>query len=126
MGGGCGVRSRGAAVGGAAEGVWAVGVVGPGAAVRRAVLERVDHSEWMEAGRLVLVTEGENEYVLEVNTLPGMTATSLLPMIAKGAGYDFDDLCEAILERATLGTRPSVDVETVVSAAASVQAAAKI
>lgn len=51
----------------------------------------------------MLVTEGENEYVLEVNTLPGMTPTSLLPKIAAGAGYDFGDLCEAILERASLG-----------------------
>jgi D-alanine-D-alanine ligase len=49
----------------------------------------------------VLVTEGENEYVLEVNTLPGMTPTSLLPKIAAGAGYDFGDLCEAILRGAT-------------------------
>ncbi len=53
----------------------------------------------------ILVTEGENEYVLEVNTLPGMTPTSLLPKIAKGAGYDFADLCEAILGRASLGMR---------------------
>ncbi|MCA9606027.1 MAG: D-alanine--D-alanine ligase [Myxococcales bacterium] len=53
----------------------------------------------------ILVTEGENEYVLEVNTLPGMTPTSLLPKIAAGAGYDFGDLCEAILDRATLGSR---------------------
>lgn len=51
----------------------------------------------------LLVTEGENEYVLEVNTLPGMTPTSLLPKIAAGAGYDFGDLCEAILSRAGLG-----------------------
>ncbi|MDH5490772.1 MAG: D-alanine--D-alanine ligase [Myxococcales bacterium] len=51
----------------------------------------------------VLVTEGENEYVLEVNTLPGMTPTSLLPKIAAGAGYDFADLCELILDRASLG-----------------------
>ena len=50
----------------------------------------------------LLVTEGQNEYVLEVNTLPGMTPTSLLPKIAKGAGFDFDALCAAILERATL------------------------
>jgi D-alanine-D-alanine ligase len=50
----------------------------------------------------LLVTEGENEYVLEVNTLPGMTKTSLLPKIAKGAGYEFGDLCEAILSRARL------------------------
>lgn len=51
----------------------------------------------------LLVTEGENEYVLEVNTLPGMTETSLLPKIAAGAGYEFGDLCEAILKRAALG-----------------------
>lgn len=50
----------------------------------------------------MLVTADENEYVLEVNTLPGLTPTSLLPKIAAGAGYDFGDLCEAILERARL------------------------
>lgn len=50
----------------------------------------------------LLVTSDENEYVLEVNTLPGMTPTSLLPKIAAGAGYDFGALCEAILERASL------------------------
>jgi D-alanine-D-alanine ligase len=50
----------------------------------------------------LLVTSGENEYVLEVNTLPGMTETSLLPKIAASAGYDFGRLCEAILEGARL------------------------
>jgi D-alanine-D-alanine ligase len=50
----------------------------------------------------MLVTEDENEYVLEVNTLPGMTETSLLPKIAAKAGYDFGDLCEAILQGASL------------------------
>lgn len=59
----------------------------------------------------LLVTEGENEYVLEVNTLPGMTATSLLPKVAAGAGYDFADLCEAILSRATLDAAP-IEVES--------------
>jgi len=33
---------------------------------------------------------------LEVNTLPGMTATSLLPQSARAAGIDFGDLCERI------------------------------
>src|SRR6185369_13316826 len=58
----------------------------------------------------LLVTEGQNEYVLEVNTLPGMTETSLLPKIAASAGFDFDSLCAAILDRAALHTgvpRPS-------------------
>src|SRR6476646_748839 len=49
-----------------------------------------------------LVTEGENEYVLEVNTLPGMTPTSLLPKIAAAAGIDYPSLCEAILDGARL------------------------
>jgi D-alanine-D-alanine ligase len=48
----------------------------------------------------MIVTEGMNEYVLEVNTLPGMTPTSLLPKIAADAGYSFADLCEAIVEGA--------------------------
>lgn len=38
-----------------------------------------------------------NPYVLEVNTIPGMTETSLLPKIAKHAGFDFPDLIEEIL-----------------------------
>jgi D-alanine-D-alanine ligase len=50
----------------------------------------------------LLVTEGENEYVLEVNTLPGMTPTSLLPKIAASAGIDYGALCEAILRGARL------------------------
>jgi D-alanine-D-alanine ligase len=50
----------------------------------------------------LLVTEGENEYVLEVNTLPGMTKTSLLPKIAASAGVDYGSLCEAILNGAGL------------------------
>src|SRR5215213_9852103 len=33
---------------------------------------------------------------LEVNTLPGMTATSLLPQAARAAGMDFPELCEQI------------------------------
>jgi D-alanine-D-alanine ligase len=50
----------------------------------------------------LIVTEGQNEYTLEVNTLPGLTPTSLLPKIAEAAGFDFTSLCEAILDRARL------------------------
>jgi len=35
-------------------------------------------------------------FCLEVNTLPGMTATSLLPQAARAAGMDFPELCEQI------------------------------
>lgn len=53
----------------------------------------------------LLATAGENEYVLEVNTLPGMTKTSLLPKIADAAGMDYATLCEEILKGATLHAR---------------------
>jgi D-alanine-D-alanine ligase len=36
--------------------------------------------------------------VLEVNTVPGMTSHSLVPMAAKKDGIDFDELCWRILE----------------------------
>src|SRR5262249_8088089 len=39
-------------------------------------------------------------FVLEVNTLPGMTKTSLLPKIARAAGMDYPTLCERILASA--------------------------
>jgi D-alanine-D-alanine ligase len=39
-------------------------------------------------------------YILEVNTLPGMTATSLLPEIAQGAGITFPSLVEEIVRLA--------------------------
>jgi D-alanine-D-alanine ligase len=40
-------------------------------------------------------------FALEVNTLPGMTKTSLLPKIAKSTGMDYATLCEEILATAT-------------------------
>ncbi len=41
-------------------------------------------------------------YILELNTLPGMTATSLVPKISAGNGISFADLCERLLEGAGL------------------------
>ncbi|MCO4770363.1 MAG: D-alanine--D-alanine ligase [Deltaproteobacteria bacterium] len=40
--------------------------------------------------------------VLEVNTIPGMTGTSLLPMAANAVGIDFPSLCERLLLAARL------------------------
>jgi D-alanine-D-alanine ligase len=48
------------------------------------------------------VTPDGLPFILEVNTLPGMTATSLLPKIAKQAGMDYATLCEAILATASM------------------------
>ena len=49
-----------------------------------------------------LVTEEGECFLLEVNTLPGMTALSLLPEIAGGAGIGFEELVERILASAAL------------------------
>lgn len=49
-----------------------------------------------------LVTEEGECFLLEVNTLPGMTALSLLPEIAGGAGIGFEELVERIVLSASL------------------------
>lgn len=38
--------------------------------------------------------------ILEINTLPGMTPTSLLPKSASCIGYDFDTLCKKMVQNA--------------------------
>jgi len=49
-----------------------------------------------------IVAPSGEPYILEVNTLPGMTPTSLVPKIAAGNGISFADLCERLLEGASL------------------------
>jgi D-alanine-D-alanine ligase len=46
------------------------------------------------------ITPKGNPYVLEINTVPGMTETSLLPMAATRAGLPYDRLTERILQSA--------------------------
>lgn len=46
----------------------------------------------------VIMDENENIYVLEANTLPGLTNISLLPQEAQAIGINYDELCIKILE----------------------------
>jgi len=46
------------------------------------------------------ITPRGRPYILEINTVPGMTETSLLPMAAATAGFDYDQLVERILRSA--------------------------
>lgn len=46
-----------------------------------------------------LLTEAGDIFCLEVNTLPGMTATSLMPQEAAAAGICYEDLCELIIKK---------------------------
>lgn len=48
----------------------------------------------------VMVANDCDPYVLEVNTLPGMTETSLLPKAAAAAGLDYEQLCQRMVDLA--------------------------
>jgi D-alanine-D-alanine ligase len=50
----------------------------------------------------LMTDENENPFVIDVNTMPGMTETSLLPKAANYAGISFEDLVERILLGASL------------------------
>jgi D-alanine-D-alanine ligase len=50
----------------------------------------------------LMTDENENPFVIDVNTMPGMTETSLLPKAALYAGIPFTDLVERILLKASL------------------------
>ena len=44
-----------------------------------------------------ILTEDGEPWFLEINTLPGMTPTSLLPQEAAAAGIDYNELCQRIV-----------------------------
>lgn len=54
--------------------------------------------------RVDFMTDADGEpYILEINTVPGMTETSLVPKAAAAVGKDFTTLCENILSTADCG-----------------------
>ena len=64
--------------------------------------QAVGASGW---GRIdAMQDEQGNFWLLEVNTVPGMTSHSLVPKAAAAVGYSFDDLCVAILEQTLIGS----------------------
>jgi D-alanine-D-alanine ligase len=50
----------------------------------------------------LIVDEEGTPWVLEVNTVPGLTELSLLPDAARAAGIEFDELCERLVHHARL------------------------
>jgi len=59
----------------------------------------------------IIVGDGGEPIVLEVNTIPGMTETSLLPKSAAAAGLDFDALCQRMMQGASLKSPVSPALE---------------
>lgn len=64
-------------------------------------LSRVDWRVDKESGSL---------YLLEVNTMPGFTSHSLLPMAAAAKGIDFANLCQRLVEMAMVRETPTVQI----------------
>lgn len=48
--------------------------------------------------RTDMIVRGEEIFVLEVNSMPGLTPTSLVPRSAESTGMSYDDLCERVLQ----------------------------
>jgi len=59
-----------------------------------------------DMSRTDIIVQGNKLYVLETNTIPGMTAVSLLPEAAKAAGISFYEMIVILLKR-TLGRKSS-------------------
>ncbi|MCW5260500.1 D-alanine--D-alanine ligase [Verminephrobacter eiseniae] len=60
---------------------------------------------WARAD-IMLRASDQQPFLLEINTAPGMTDHSLVPMSARAAGISYEDLCLRLLAMATLDTPP--------------------
>ena len=71
------------------------------ARIQEAGLEAFRAIGGRDYGRVdVMVGADDQPVVLEVNTLPGMTETSLLPKAAAAAGFSYEQLCQAMVDLA--------------------------
>jgi D-alanine-D-alanine ligase len=74
-----------------------------------AAFEELGCTGW---GRVDFMTGADGQpLVLEVNTVPGMTSHSLVPMAARTDGIDFEELCWRILETSFAADEISADIE---------------
>ncbi len=48
----------------------------------------------------IIVDDAGTPWLLEVNTVPGLTELSLLPDAARAAGIPFDELCQRLVDHA--------------------------
>jgi len=61
---------------------------------------------WARADVMIRASDRQ-PFLLEINTSPGMTSHSLVPMSAKAAGLSYEQLCVHLLASASLDTSPS-------------------
>lgn len=75
----------------------------PGVAeqITQAALALATHIGVRDLARVDFVLDADNTpWLLEINTMPGFTSTSLLPKAARGIGMSFEDLCARLVELA--------------------------
>ena len=75
--------------------------------IQRLVVEAfrtLDCRGWARADIMIRKTD-RKPFLLEINTSPGMTGHSLVPMSAKASGIDYPELCLRILASASLDSR---------------------
>ncbi len=60
---------------------------------------------WGRADLMIRASD-RKPFLLEMNTSPGMTSHSLVPMSARAAGIAYEDLCVRVLASATLDSKP--------------------
>ena len=78
--------------------------------IQRLVVEAfrtLDCRGWARADIMIRKTD-RKPFLLEINTSPGMTGHSLVPMSAKASGIDYPELCLRILASASLDSRQGV------------------
>lgn len=63
---------------------------------------------WARVDIMLRKTDGK-PFLLEINTSPGMTGHSLVPMAARAAGISYEDLCLQLVQSARLDWSPSKD-----------------
>lgn len=70
-------------------------------AVRKLALEIHNLAGCRDMSRTdIIITKDHKLYVLETNTIPGLTGESLLPKAAAAAGYTMPDLCDRLVQLA--------------------------
>ena len=82
---------------------------GEEAAIQALVLKAfltLDCRGWARAD-VMIDAKTRKPYLLEINTSPGMTSHSLVPMSAREAGLSYEDLCLTLLASASLDSAPS-------------------
>jgi len=62
---------------------------------------------WGRADLMIRASD-RKAFLLEMNTSPGMTSHSLVPMSARAAGISYEDLCLRLIASASLDSRSGV------------------